>query len=305
MQSRDSAAKHYFRAAYERGAPSEETILETVAHRIAPRLFPASLMLGMLIACGAARSAAVAQSPPAQPTAWSYTVTSQVAVIFFSRSVQHLPLVALSATARGARDIERGDAATRVTPIRVATRISVRRVKTMLDPTIVFTPHLAPGARKLESRGSSGLTVVADRVTLWDDVAVDRAVVYAHVVRASRPAVVLEGEPKTFSQLAKTTPFRHLLHTYTMVATAYTADSAKANPTGYTANGMLARYGVVAVDPGVIPLGAHVFIPGYGLAIAADTGGAIIGHRIDLCMDRYDDAIRFGRQPVVVYVVSR
>ena len=117
--------------------------------------------------------------------------------------------------------------------------------------------------------------------------------------------MILEGEPKTFSQLAQSTPYRHLIRTYAMVATAYTADSAKANPTGYTANGMRAQWGVVAVDPDVIPLGTHLFIPGYGLAIAADTGGAIIGRRIDLCMDRYDEAIQFGRQPVLVYVVSR
>jgi 3D (Asp-Asp-Asp) domain-containing protein len=68
---------------------------------------------------------------------------------------------------------------------------------------------------------------------------------------------------------------------------------------------MRAQYGIVAVDPGIIPLGSHVFIPGYGLAIAADTGGAIIGHRIDLCMDQYGQAVRWGRQPVTVYVVDR
>jgi 3D (Asp-Asp-Asp) domain-containing protein len=46
-----------------------------------------------------------------------------------------------------------------------------------------------------------------------------------------------------------------------------------------------AGYGVVAVDPSVIPLRTKVYIPGYGVAIAGDTGGAIKGNIIDLGFD--------------------
>ena len=38
----------------------------------------------------------------------------------------------------------------------------------------------------------------------------------------------------------------------------------------------------MAVDPDVIPLGTHMYIPGYGFGVAADTGGAISGNMIDL-----------------------
>ena len=41
-------------------------------------------------------------------------------------------------------------------------------------------------------------------------------------------------------------------------------------------------YGIVAVDPAIIPLGTRMFIPGYGEAVAADTGGAVKGYIIDL-----------------------
>ena len=68
--------------------------------------------------------------------------------------------------------------------------------------------------------------------------------------------------------------------------------------------GIPARHGVVAVDPSIIPLGARVYIPGYGEAIAADTGGAIYGDRIDLCMETYGEAINFGRRYVTVYVLD-
>ena len=51
---------------------------------------------------------------------------------------------------------------------------------------------------------------------------------------------------------------------------------------GRTATGAIVTYGIVAVDPNVIPLGTKMFVPGYGYAIAADTGGAVKGYIIDL-----------------------
>ena len=44
-----------------------------------------------------------------------------------------------------------------------------------------------------------------------------------------------------------------------------------------------AGWGIIAVDRSVISLGTRVYVPGYGYAIAADTGGAIDGARIDVC----------------------
>lgn len=50
----------------------------------------------------------------------------------------------------------------------------------------------------------------------------------------------------------------------------------------WTAIGMRAGKGVIAVDPKVIPMRSKLYIPGYGAAIAGDTGGAIKGNIIDL-----------------------
>ena len=74
---------------------------------------------------------------------------------------------------------------------------------------------------------------------------------------------------------------------------------------GITATGLPARHGVAAVDPNIIPLGSRLYIPGYGVAIAADTGGMIEGHMIDLCMEDYGSAIEFGRRDIEVYVLER
>lgn len=87
-----------------------------------------------------------------------------------------------------------------------------------------------------------------------------------------------------------------------MEATAYLpTDGSSA---GITATGIRATYGVVAVDPRVIPLGTRVYIPGYGVALAADTGGAIKGYKIDLCMESYAECMQFGRRNITVYVLD-
>lgn len=59
----------------------------------------------------------------------------------------------------------------------------------------------------------------------------------------------------------------------------------------WTAIGLRAGKGVIAVDPKVIPLRSKVYIPGYGVAVAGDTGGAIKGNIIDL---GFDDARTSG-----------
>ena len=85
-------------------------------------------------------------------------------------------------------------------------------------------------------------------------------------------------------------------------ATAYTPYDAGC--TGVTATGMKAGRGVVAVDPKVIPLGSKVYVPGYGVAIAADTGGAIKGGRLDVCVDSVSEAYSWGVRNVTVYVLE-
>ena len=87
-----------------------------------------------------------------------------------------------------------------------------------------------------------------------------------------------------------------------MEATAYLPTDG--SPEGLTAMGIPATYGIVAVDPRVIPLGTRVYIPGYGEALAADTGGAIKGYKIDLCMESYSECMDFGRRMVKVYVLK-
>ncbi|MDG5789864.1 3D domain-containing protein [Evansella sp. AB-P1] len=89
-------------------------------------------------------------------------------------------------------------------------------------------------------------------------------------------------------------------------ATAYTAYCTGCS--GITFTGVDLRNNpdakVIAVDPRVIPLGSYVEVRGHGTFLAADTGGAIIGNKIDIFMPNRSDALRFGLRDVQIRVLD-
>lgn len=87
-----------------------------------------------------------------------------------------------------------------------------------------------------------------------------------------------------------------------MEASAYSAFDP--GNSSHTSTGHSLKKGIVAVDPDVIPLGTKLYIPGYGDAIAGDVGSSIRGNKIDMAFDTHEEAISFGRQSVVVYIVE-
>ena len=99
----------------------------------------------------------------------------------------------------------------------------------------------------------------------------------------------------------------HYTNVLTGSGTAYYA------PVGaLTSTGRLARYGVVAVDPDIIPYGSILYIVSndgevvYGYAVAGDTGGALWAGTaiVDLYYNTYDECCQFGRRDVTIYVLD-
>ncbi|MDR7071279.1 3D (Asp-Asp-Asp) domain-containing protein [Fictibacillus barbaricus] len=91
----------------------------------------------------------------------------------------------------------------------------------------------------------------------------------------------------------------------TVSATAYTSECEGCS--GVTASGTsLIEYPyakVIAVDPKVIPMGTVVYVPGYGYAVAADTGGGIKGNEIDVYMKDYSKAVNWGRKTLNISIL--
>ena len=69
---------------------------------------------------------------------------------------------------------------------------------------------------------------------------------------------------------------------------------------GTTASGLPVGWGIVAVDPSVIPMGTKMTIPGYGEGVAADTGSAVQGLIIDLWFPTTAMALEWGRRTVTI-----
>ena len=110
------------------------------------------------------------------------------------------------------------------------------------------------------------------------------------VVEATPPP---PPEPQPQPQPSPQAPPVETGKTLTVVATAYTMR-------GTTATGIPTGPGIVAVDPTVIPLGTRMTIPGYGEAVAADTGGAIKGLRIDVWVATAAEAAQWQWQTVTI-----
>ncbi|MBN1823751.1 MAG: DUF348 domain-containing protein [Endomicrobiales bacterium] len=90
-----------------------------------------------------------------------------------------------------------------------------------------------------------------------------------------------------------------------MIATAYYPGDPLAWKDGtITFLGLKMQRGIVAVDPGVIPLKTRVYVPGFGYGYAGDTGSAIKGNRIDLGVNDAEEEKQFMHRRVTVYLLE-
>ncbi len=131
---------------------------------------------------------------------------------------------------------------------------------------------------------------------------------------ADREAANKAQKPATQQPVAKETEknTQSSSREFQVVATAYTADPLE---NGYKAGDQVKsalghnltanpNMKLIAVDPSVIPLGSKVWVEGYGVAIAGDTGGAIKGNKIDVLMPDKGTSSNWGRKTVTVKVLN-
>ncbi len=191
------------------------------------------------------------------------------------------------------------------------------------ESTVRENKSLAAGQRKVIQKGAPGEKKVSYKIYFEDGVEVSREAIQEDIVSDAVAQITEIGPKKTIEsyQIAsagtkQTSRSGSLAYSkvISVNATAYDASSCGKSPShpayGITATGRRAGYGIVAVDPSIIPLGTKLYIESadgsyvYGTAIAADTGGAIKGNRIDLCYNTRSEAIQFGRRPMNVYILK-
>jgi peptidoglycan DL-endopeptidase CwlO len=173
-------------------------------------------------------------------------------------------------------------------------RVVIEQAKTARARLTVATKRLAAQeaqARRAEAATSATLAALESaRRERAAQVAAFRAEQSSNSASISS----LEAEARDLAAAPTPTQGASLAgHTITVTATGYSLK-------GRTSTGVSVGYGIVAVDPGVIPLGTKMTIPGYGEGVAADTGGAVVGARIDLWFPTHAEALAWGTRSVSI-----
>ena len=178
-------------------------------------------------------------------------------------------------------------------------------VSTAYPSTERDDPTQPAGATTVVARGQPGRLRETGVQLYRAGAAAIRKVYGQQVLRSPAPATLAVGTSKAFVHVNGN--YYHYARQLTMTATAYDGGYASNGSwTGQpTALGLPLQYGVVAVDPSVIPLGSRLYVQGYGLAVAADTGSAIQGDRIDLFFwNSPVGTAAFGIRRLQVYVLD-
>lgn len=206
--------------------------------------------------------------------------------------------------------------------------VSVSRIDEVTTEVIgrgidyVDDPDLPKGQERVVDEGEDGIKEIQHKVTYQNGKESARETTSEVVTVEPRNKVIARGTARTASRNVSNSnntksevddnggsvngyKYKKKI---TMTATAYSTSPLENGGGTTSAMGNPLKYGIVAVDPGVIPLGSKVYVTSadgswsYGVASAEDTGGAIKGNKIDLCYPT--DASSFGRRSCVVYVLE-
>ncbi len=177
---------------------------------------------------------------------------------------------------------------------------------------VAFETHILPNAemdidvQQLVQEGENGVLQKRIRIRFEDGQEVSRLVEDRTLVRAPRPKIINYGTRIVVRTIDTPAGPREYWRHFRALASSYSAATAgtpKSSPSyGRTALGWPMRKGIVAVDPRTIPFHTELYVPGYGVGIAADTGGAIIGKHVDLGYD--DDNLVIWYRWVDVYLLT-
>lgn len=190
-----------------------------------------------------------------------------------------------------------------VTVDKIEVNTDVEKIELPFESKTENTSSLYKDQTKVSQEGKVGTREIETQTTVKNGEVIETKTVRDEVTVEPVDKITLKGTKVRPTVTKSGVQLTNVKRKMTLEATAYTFSRIKAENT--TKSGLPVGVGKVAVDPRVIPLGTKLYIEGYGHAIAADTGGAIKGHRIDLFFNTNSQVYNFGRRNVTVYVLGK
>ncbi len=198
------------------------------------------------------------------------------------------------------------DEETTVEVVRVSERFLIQQEPIPFDVVWQPDPELELDHQRLIQEGAPGVLERRLRVRYENGQEVSRTLENEYVAVPPTTKIIGYGTQIVVRQLETPEGTVEYWRVVRMLATSYSAATAgtpRSSPYyGRTRLGWPMGYGIVAVDPRIIPLRSQVYVPGYGIGVAGDTGGAIKGRRIDLGYD--DDNLVLWYRWVDVYLLT-
>lgn len=187
--------------------------------------------------------------------------------------------------------------------------VRIEKVTDVVEEPISFAvvkkkdAKLPKGKEKIISTGQKGLVTKEYEVVLENGKEVSRKLINKNYIKDKRDQIVAVGTKVNKVQVSRGAETGE---EYYVSSTAYTANCNGCS--GVTATGINLHQNpnikVIAVDPRVIPLGTKVYVEGYGYAVAADTGSAVKGYKIDVFFSTKAEAYRWGRRTIKIKILK-
>ncbi|NMD72180.1 DUF348 domain-containing protein [Bacillus sp. DNRA2] len=186
--------------------------------------------------------------------------------------------------------------------------IRVEKVTDVVEEPVDFAVitkqdnNLSQGTEQVVQEGQQGITKRTYEVVFENGKEVVRNILSEIKLKDKIDKVVAVGTMSLAQQISRGQASGQ---EFIVNSTAYTASCNGCS--GTTATGINLRANpnvkVIAVDPSIIPLGTKVYVEGYGYAVAADTGSAIKGYKIDIFIPSKAEAYRWGVRKVKIRIL--
>ncbi len=190
--------------------------------------------------------------------------------------------------------------------IRVEEKVVVEQTPIQFETRFEGLADLEIDEQRLLEPGSFGVSASRIRVRYEDGQEVSRAPEGEWVARDPEPRRVGYGTNIVVRTMSTGDGQIEYWRSARMYATSYSPSRAGVSPDapnfGITASGQPLKKGLVAIDRSLIPFGTRLYVPGYGFAVAADTGSGVRGRWIDLGYE--DDNWVSWHQYVTVYFLT-